>query len=58
MFTISNPSSAAKAFTEFDDDGRMPPSSHYGRIVHVMEELVHFAVLLQSHTGQLSIANH
>jgi arsenic resistance protein ArsH len=39
MFTIPNQSSVAKAFTEFDEAGRMKPSSYYDRLVDVMEEL-------------------
>lgn len=53
MFTIPNQSSVARAFTEFDDAGRMKPSSYYDRIVDVMEELVRFTVLLRPHTVQL-----
>ena len=53
MFTIPNQSSVAKAFTEFDDDGRMKPSSYYDRIVDVMEELVRFTVLTRGHAVQL-----
>lgn len=53
MVTIPNQSSVAKAFTEFDDDGRMKPSSYYDRIVDVMEELVRFTVLLRPHAAQL-----
>jgi arsenical resistance protein ArsH len=53
MVTIPNQSSVAKAFNEFDDDGRMKPSSYYDRIVDVMEELVHFTVLLRPHAAQL-----
>lgn len=45
MLTIPNQSSVAKAFTEFDDDGRMKPSSFYERLVDVMEELVKFTLL-------------
>lgn len=45
MFTIPNQSSVAKAFQEFDDDGRMRPSSYYDRVVDVMEELVKFTLL-------------
>jgi arsenic resistance protein ArsH len=53
MVTIPNQSSVAKAFAEFDDNGRMKPSSYYDRIVDVMEELVRFTVLLRPHTAQL-----
>ncbi len=53
MFTIPNQSSVAKAFQEFDDAGRMKPSSYYDRIVDVMEELVRFTVLLRPHSVQL-----
>jgi arsenic resistance protein ArsH len=45
MITIPNQSSVAKAFLEFDDDGRMRPSSYYERVVDVMEELVKFTLL-------------
>ena len=53
MFTIPNQSSVAKAYEEFDEAGRMKPSSYYDRIVDVMEELVRFTVLLRPHTAQL-----
>jgi len=53
MFTIPNQSSVAKAFNEFDDAGRMKPSSYYDRIVDVMEELVRFTVLLRPHADRL-----
>ena len=53
MVTIPNQSSIAKAFNEFDDAGRMKPSSYYDRIVDLMEELVRFTVLLRPHTVQL-----
>ena len=53
MFTIPNQSSVAKAFNEFDEAGRMKPSSYYDRIVDVMEELVRFTVLLRPHAVQL-----
>jgi len=49
MFTIPNQSSVAKAFLEFDDDGRMKPSPYYNRIVDVVEELVKFTLLLRQH---------
>ncbi|MGQ9427220.1 arsenical resistance protein ArsH [Gilvimarinus sp. F26214L] len=49
MFTIPNQSSVAKAYNEFDEQGRMLPSPYYGRIVDVMEELYRFTVLLRPH---------
>ncbi|HET7269245.1 MAG TPA: arsenical resistance protein ArsH [Oleiagrimonas sp.] len=54
MFTIPNQSSVAKAWQEFDDAGRMRPSSYYDRIVDVMEELVRMTVLLRPHVTQLT----
>ena len=53
MFTIPNQSSVAKAFQEFDEQGRMKPSEYYDRIVDVMEELVHFTILLRPHADTL-----
>lgn len=53
MFTIPNQSSVAMAYKEFDEGGRMKPSSYYDRIVDVMEELVRFTVLLRPHAEQL-----
>lgn len=53
MFTIPNQSSVAMAYKEFDEAGRMKPSSYYDRIVDVMEELVRFTVLLRPHAAQL-----
>ncbi|MFN3348704.1 arsenical resistance protein ArsH [Pseudorhodoplanes sp.] len=45
MITIPNQSSVAKAFEQFDEKGRMKPSSYYDRVVDVMEELVKFTLL-------------
>jgi arsenic resistance protein ArsH len=45
MVTIPNQSSVAKAFNEFDEEGRMKPSAFYDRVVDVMEELVKFTLL-------------
>ena len=53
MFTIPNQSSIAKAYDEFDEAGRMKPSSYYDRVVDVMEELVRFTVLLRPHADRL-----
>lgn len=54
MFTIPNQSSVAKAFEEFNADGRMRPSAYYDRIVDVMEELVRMTVLMRPHRAQLT----
>ena len=53
MFTIPNQSSVPKAYTEFDEAGRMKPSRYYDRIVDVMEELMRFTILLRGHADQL-----
>lgn len=53
MFTIPNQSSVAMAYKEFDEAGRMKPSSYYDRIVDVVEELVRFTVLLRPYATQL-----
>lgn len=54
MFTIPNQSSVPNAWKQFDEAGRMTPSSYYDRIVDVMEELVRFTVLLRPHTAALT----
>jgi arsenic resistance protein ArsH len=53
MITIPNQSSVAKAFQEFDDDGRMKPSAYYDRVVDVMEELVKFTLLTRERSDYL-----
>ena len=54
MITIPNQSSVAKAFQEFDADGRMKPSSYYDRVVDVCEELVKFTLLTRDASGYLT----
>lgn len=53
MLTIPNQSSVAKAFAEFEEDGRMKPSAYYERVVDVMEELVKFTLLTRDCAGVL-----
>lgn len=53
MLTIPNQSSVAKAHLEFDEAGRMKPSSYYERIVDVLEELVKFTLLTRDHKDYL-----
>src|SRR5688572_9792091 len=53
MVTIPNQSSVAKAWQEFDDDGRMKPSPYYDRVVDVMEELVKFTLLVRGRSDYL-----
>ena len=53
MITIPNQSSVAKAYEEFDDAGRMKPSSYYDRLVDVMEELFRFTLLTRDRADQL-----
>lgn len=54
MITIPNQSSVAKAYEEFDADGRMKPSSYYDRVVDVCEELVKFTLLTRDASGYLT----
>ncbi|ECH0060542.1 arsenical resistance protein ArsH [Salmonella enterica] len=53
MITIPNQSSVAKAWQEFDEGGRMKPSSYYDRIVDVMEELMKFTLLTRGNAAYL-----
>lgn len=53
MITIPNQSSVAKAFMEFDGQGRMKPSPYYDRIVDVMEELIKFTLLTRDQSPYL-----
>ncbi len=54
MITIPNQSSVAKAFEQFDEAGRMKPSSYYDRIVDVMEELMKFTLLTRDGAAYLT----
>ena len=54
MVTIPNQSSVAKAFQQFDEAGRMKPSSYYDRVVDVMEELVKFTLLTRDVSSYLT----
>lgn len=54
MIVIPNQSSVPKAWQEFDDRGRMRPSTYRDRVVDVCEELVRFTVLLMGRRDALS----
>ncbi len=54
MITIPNQSSVPKAYTEFDEDGRMKPGPLYERVVDVMEELVKFTLLTRDRSDYLT----
>ena len=54
MFTIPNQSSVAKAYEQFEEDGRMKESAYRDRIVDVMEELYKFTILLRDHDQVLT----
>lgn len=54
MITIPNQSSVAKAYQEFDEHGRMKPSSYYDRVVDVCDELVKFTWLTRDASSYLT----
>ena len=53
MPCCTNQSSVAKAWQEFDDDGRMKESSFRDRVVDVMEEYYKFVVIMREHADYL-----
>ncbi|WP_053335833.1 arsenical resistance protein ArsH [Bacteriovorax sp. DB6_IX] len=53
MITIPNQSSVAKAYQEFEEDGRMKESAYRNRVVDVMEELMRFTYLTREHADFL-----
>jgi arsenic resistance protein ArsH len=54
MITIPNQSSVARAYVQFDEEGRMLPSPYYDRIVDVMEELMKFTHLTRGASAYLT----
>lgn len=54
MITIPNQSSVPRAYTEFDESGRMKPGPLYDRVVDVMEELVKFTLLTRNRSDYLT----
>ena len=53
MITIPNQSSVAKAYLEFEENGRMKPSASYDRVVDVMEELYKVTLLTRDRADYL-----
>lgn len=53
MVAIPNQSSVAKAWQEFDGNGRMKPSAFYDRMVDVMEELFKFTLMVRDRSDYL-----
>jgi len=54
MLTIPNQSSVAKAWQEFDAEGRMKPSDFRDRVVDVLEELFRFTLLIRGRSEVLT----
>lgn len=54
MFTVPNQSSIPKAWTEFDELGRLKPGSYRDRVVDVAEEMYKMTMLLRDHTDMLT----
>ncbi|BFM17300.1 arsenical resistance protein ArsH [Maricurvus nonylphenolicus] len=54
MFTIPNQSSIAKAWQEFDEEGRLKDSSFRDRVIDVVEELFKTTLLMREHSEFLT----
>lgn len=54
MPCVTNQSSVAKAWQEFDDDGRMKESSYRDRVVDVAEEFAKFTAICQPVSDDLT----
>lgn len=54
MFTIPNQSSIAKAWQEFDEEGRLKDSSFRDRVIDVSEELFKTTLLLREQSDYLT----
>jgi arsenic resistance protein ArsH len=54
MITIPNQSSVARAFEQFDAEGRMMPSAFYDRVIDVCEELTKFTLLTRDASTYLT----
>ncbi|UTW44314.1 arsenical resistance protein ArsH [bacterium SCSIO 12696] len=54
MFTIPNQSSIAKAWQEFDSDGRLKPSPFRDRVMDVLEELFRVTLLMRGQKDYLT----
>ena len=53
MVTIPNQSSVPKAWTEFEENGRMKATAYRARVVDVAEELYKFTIVLRAHSPLL-----
>ena len=54
MPCCTNQSSVAKAWKEFDDDGRMTPSDFRDRVVDVAEEYYKFTLIMREYADDLN----
>jgi arsenic resistance protein ArsH len=53
MPCCTNQSSVPKAWTEFEENGRMKPSDYRNRVVDVMEEFYKFTLIMREHAEYL-----